>query len=55
MTKKDYKQIADVIAKCPFTSPYDKARIVGRMAYVLSQDNKRFDTDKFTAACFPKA
>jgi len=54
MNKKDYKIITAVIANCPFTSIYDKTRIVSRLSYALSKDNKNFDKAKFTAACFPK-
>ena len=60
MTRKDYERIAAAVREARecsrgnFEQEIGVSRVAHRLAYALLNDNERFDTDRFLAACgFP--
>lgn len=50
MTRKDYILIADAIKSSTLDERH-REKVVYTLAYVLRNDNERFDYDKFVTAC----
>lgn len=52
VTKKDYIAIAEVIRNVTNSGkPIDPALLIDKLNIVFTQDNPRFNKDRFKAAC----
>lgn len=52
MTRKDFELIASVLRRLP--GKVNKGMVVDAFRQELVRTNSRFDSDRFTKACFPE-